>query len=172
MGSRPSLFSPFAGMIRIRFDGCNLSPALRKRDTPAHVTLAEQAPALTSSGSWTNDRKSEPAAPGWIAVVVSGLQRFFLALALLVGFTIGVSLLYAYLAGGSARRAIALGFYIIGASLAVGGSLSSAPLEPTPYRLGGETRRRRTMNSMAVSLVYGLILVAIGVAVDARRALF
>lgn len=87
------------------------------------------------------------------------------------------------LAGESFNRALSLGFYFVGAFLAVAGFFLGnrgplRPLRPDEQPRGSRPLRRATSHeqfeSMAVSAVFvllGFVLMAIGIVVDARLEL-
>jgi hypothetical protein len=54
-------------------------------------------------------------------VVVGGIRRILVAIALVAGFTLVSSLLLSLVAGTSVRRSVAVGFYMVGSILLLAG---------------------------------------------------
>lgn len=123
--------------------------------------------------------------------MVAALRRFFLLIAGAAGLTAAVSLLFGLLAGSSLDRAVSLGFYLGGCFLLVAGffvgNRGPARVKSETAASGGwpmfgfGTRRLRwatlseqmdTINSSAVFVTIGLVLVLIGLAVDTRHSIF
>jgi hypothetical protein len=122
--------------------------------------------------------------------MLAALRRLTLLVALASAFTVVGSLLLGLLVGASLDRSVALGFYGLGCFLMISGffvgnrgparlksdSPDSAML-PLPGFGGRRLRwatleeQNETINSSAVFVLLGLILVLIGVAVDTRHSL-
>ena len=113
------------------------------------------------------------------AVRLVGLLGGASALVLVTSVPIGL------LTHGSLNRAVSLGFYIFGAFLVViglaggtRGPFRSAPEDHATVRLGRQLRRatleelNETINTAAVVVVIGVVLLVIGVAIDGRYTLF
>jgi hypothetical protein len=123
--------------------------------------------------------------------MLAALRRFALVTFLCVGVTASLSLLFGALAGASVNRALALGFYLMGSFLLLAGffvgnrgpiRVQSEEAGPIFLPLPGYGPRRlrwatlgeqnETINSSAVFVVLGLVLIAVGILVDARQSLF
>jgi hypothetical protein len=110
-------------------------------------------------------------------------RRFLLMLAAIGGLTLLLSLPIG-LASGDVSRAVATGFYLIGAFMLVAGFFIG---NRGPVRLGGgENRgflgsgrfywaapkeREETLNSSALFVVLGIVLIVCGVLADSRYPL-
>ncbi len=122
--------------------------------------------------------------------MVAALRRLVFLVALTSGLTAGISALLGLLVHASLDRAISLGFYGVGCFLMVSGffvgnrgpaRVKSEPAGPSMLPLPGFGARRlrwatpeeqnETIGNSAVFIVLGLILVVIGVIVDARHSL-
>jgi hypothetical protein len=122
--------------------------------------------------------------------MVAGLRRLTLAILLCVGVTLVVSLVIGALAGASVDRSLVLGFYLMGCFLMVAGFFvgnrgparikSETPGPITPFGASGDRQLRwatlgeqdETINSSAVLVGLGVVLVVIGVLLDGRHAIF
>jgi len=124
--------------------------------------------------------------------VIAGIRRGLLILAAIAAPTAVVSLLLGLAAGTAVQRALATGFYVVGAMLMVAGVLSGArgPLRAAPpgdagdasplfgmglgrrrLRKATDEERRETVFGAMLFLVLGLMLVALGVVADAENEL-
>ena len=124
--------------------------------------------------------------------MVRGLGRLAVAIALCVGLTAAGSALIGLLVGGSLDRSLVLGFYLVGCFFMVAGFFvgnrgparvkSEEPgASATPFGVFSGSRRLRwatlgeqeeTINSSAVFVTLGIILVVVGVLLDSRHSLF
>ena len=119
--------------------------------------------------------------------LAAGIRRFVLLLLLASGVTAAVSLLFGLLAGASAGRAVSVGFYLVGSFLLVAGFFVG---NRGPVRLrsdeeagmfgGGSRRRLRwataderedSLNTSAVFVAVGALLIVFGVLADSRYEL-
>ena len=119
--------------------------------------------------------------------MVAGIRRILLILASISALTAALSLLAGLAAGGSLARALATGFYLVGAFLMIAGLLSGVrgPMRSvgtsdrapalTLFGLGLTARglrratheeRHDTLFTAVLFLGLGLVLVAVGVAAD------
>jgi len=119
--------------------------------------------------------------------VLAGIRRILLILASISALTAAVSLLGALAAGASPGRALATGFYLVGAFLMIAGVLSGArgPLRAAgtsdrapaltlfgfgvtarALRKASHEERHDTLVTAVLFLGLGLALVAVGVAAD------
>jgi len=123
--------------------------------------------------------------------VLAALRRFFLLVLGAAALTAGVSLVFGVLAGSALDRAVSLGFYLGGCFLLLAGffvgnrgparvKTDSSGEWGWPF-FGGGTRKLRwatlseqmdTINSSAVFVTIGLVLVLLGLAVDTRHSIF
>jgi hypothetical protein len=124
--------------------------------------------------------------------MVRGLGRLAIAVLLCVGLTAVGSLLIGLIIGASVDRSLVLGFYLVGCFFMLTGFFvgNRGPArvkseEPgaaaTPFGVFSGSRRLRwatlgeqeeTINSSAVFVTLGIILVIAGVLLDSRHALF
>jgi hypothetical protein len=118
--------------------------------------------------------------------MVAGLRRLAVAILLCVAVTVAVSLVIGALVDAS----LVLGFYLMGCFLMVAGFFvgnrgparikSETPGPITPFGAIGDRRLRwatlgeqeETINSSAVLVGLGVVLVVIGVLLDGRHAIF
>jgi len=118
------------------------------------------------------------------ASLAGAARRFGTLLAGVAGVTALGSLVLALASGSSIDRAISLGFYIIGSFLLVAGffignrgpvrlrnDADSAPIGPRTVRVASLEEREGAINDSAIFIVLGLVLIVIGVVVDARMQL-
>ncbi len=122
----------------------------------------------------------------------AALRRLALAVLLSVAVTAALSLLIGVVVGSTVDRSLVLGFYLMGCFLMVAGfflgnrgparvkSESARPVA-TPFGvLSGDRRLRwatlgeqeEAINTSAVLVGLGIILVAIGVLLDGRHSIF
>jgi hypothetical protein len=115
----------------------------------------------------------------WVAAArrFSGLLGTIAGAAVVVGAALGL------LTGTSLNRSISLAFYIAGAFLVAGGFVLGirGPYRPEPHetsvRIGRRLRRttpeeaREAVNLTVLLVVLGLVLLAIGTAIDSRYQL-
>jgi hypothetical protein len=120
-----------------------------------------------------------------MAILVAGLRRFAVILAVLAAVTAGGSLALTALAGWSANRAVSSGFDLVGAFFLIVGFFVG---NRGPVRLKGagaamlfsERRmrwatpmeREEAISDSAVFVSVGLAMIIIGVAIDSRYRLF
>lgn len=124
--------------------------------------------------------------------MVRGLGRLAVATLLSVGLTALGSLVIGLLIGASIDRSLVLGFYLVGCFFMVAGFFvgnrgparvksEEAGAAATPFGVFSGSRRLRwatlgeqedTINSSAVFVTLGIILVVVGVLLDGRHALF
>jgi hypothetical protein len=124
-------------------------------------------------------------------MLVAALRRLVIAILLCVAVTAVASLGIGALVGASIDRSLVLGFYLGGCLLMVAGffvgnrgparvkSESPGPAM-TPFGVLGDRRLRwatlgeqdETINSSAVFVGLGVVLVVIGVLIDGRHAIF
>jgi hypothetical protein len=122
----------------------------------------------------------------------AALRRLALAVALSVGVTAAGSAVVGALVGSSIDRALVLGFYLMGCLLMVAGfflgnrgpaRVSSESPRPmaTPFGIFSGDRKLRwatlgeqeeTINSSALLIGLGVVLVAVGVLLDSRHSFF
>ena len=113
------------------------------------------------------------------AVFLAGVRRFLMVLGMLAGATAVGSALLGFLTGSDISRSIAIGFYLVGSGLLIGGFFvgNRGPArpkgdKPTPMfgsrfvRWANPEEVRETMNTSAVYLSLGFALILLGVAVD------
>lgn len=121
--------------------------------------------------------------------VIAGIRRGLLILAAIAVPTAVVSLLLGLAAGTAVQRALATGFYVVGAMLMLVGVLSGArgPLRAAPPGDGGDEsplfgmglgrrrlrkatdeERREAVFGAMLFLFLGLVLVALGAVADAE----
>jgi hypothetical protein len=123
-------------------------------------------------------------------MLLASLRRLAVAILLCVTVTVAGSLAIGALAGASLDRSLVLGFYLMGCFLMVAGFFvgnrgparikSEGPGPITPFGAFGDRRLRwatlgeqdETINTSAVLVGLGVILVIIGVLLDGRHAVF
>jgi hypothetical protein len=123
-------------------------------------------------------------------MVAAAGRRFLALLGIAAGVTVVGSMLLAAAGGVSVRRALALGFYLVGSFLLLAGffvgSRGRARVETTPSRRGGGlgpavgARRVRaasrdeqseTIGTSAIFISLGVVLLVSGVLLDSRHDL-
>jgi hypothetical protein len=125
-------------------------------------------------------------------MLVAALRRLAFVTVLAVGVTVVLSLILGLLTGSSVNRALTLGFYLVGCFLLVVGFFvgnrgparvkGEDTVGPTVLPIPGAGARRlrwatlteqnETINNSAVFISLGLILIALGAAIDTRHSLF
>jgi len=121
-------------------------------------------------------------------MLIPALRRFAQLLVAVGAGTTVASILLGLLVGASLSRSIAIGFYLVGCFLLIGGFFfgSRGPVRPRGddtggmlFRLGTRGLRWATteeheeaINTSAVFLSLGFVLILLGVASDSRHALF
>ena len=123
-------------------------------------------------------------------MLLAALRRLVVAVALCVGVTVAVSLVVGVLAGASVDRSLVLGFYLMGCFLLVAGffvgnrgparikSERAGPISPFGAFADRQLRwatlgeQDETINTSAVLVGLGVILVVIGVLLDGRESIF
>jgi hypothetical protein len=119
------------------------------------------------------------------AILVAGLRRFALLLLGIAAVTTVVSLLLALLTGWNPDRAVAVGFDLVGVFFLVAGFFVG---NRGPVRLKGQAsallfgerhvrwatdaEREESISDSAIFIVLGVVMIAIGIAVDSRYRLF
>jgi hypothetical protein len=122
---------------------------------------------------------------------LAALRRLVLLALGAVALTAALSLLLGLLAGGSANRSLVLGFYLTGCFLLICGFFvgnrgptrvksESAGAVVIPFigigsrnlRWANLREQNETINNSAVFICIGLILVAVGIALDTQQSLF
>ena len=125
-------------------------------------------------------------------MLVAALRRLAFVTVLAVSVTVVLSLILGLLAGSSINRSLTLGFYLVGCFLLVVGFFVG---NRGPARVKGEdtvgpmvlpipgagdrrlrwatlTEQHETINNSAIFIALGLILIALGAAIDTRHSLF
>ena len=124
-------------------------------------------------------------------MLIAALRRFLLLALGTIALTAAVSLLFGLLAGGSANRSLVLGFYLTGCFLLVCGFFvgnrgptrvksESAGAVVVPFvgvgsrslRWASLGEQNETINNSALFVCLGLVLVAVGIALDTQNSLF
>ena len=113
------------------------------------------------------------------AVLVAGLRRYFTVLGGLAAATAVASLLAAVLLGSDVSRSLAIGYYLVGAALLIGGFFvgNRGPVrakrnQPIPLlgtrfvRWATLEEQDETINTSAVYVSLGFGLILIGVLAD------
>jgi hypothetical protein len=126
-------------------------------------------------------------------VLLAGLRRLVVLLAVVAGLTIGLSLLVGLALGSSAGRAVATGLYVVGSFFLVVGVLSGirGPVRPKGddegrdavgglfgvgifsrgIRTASDDERSDATSTSWLFLTLGLLLLVLAVAVDGRTRL-
>jgi hypothetical protein len=118
------------------------------------------------------------------AMLVAALRRFLTLLAGVGAFTIACSLVLGTLFGAPVLRSISLGFYLVGSFLLIAGFFvgnrgpvrlkheeGTALFSSRVVRWATPEEREDTINTSAVFVVLGLVLIVCGVAADDRHRL-
>jgi hypothetical protein len=124
-------------------------------------------------------------------MLIPALRRFALLLVAIAICTAVMSMLFGLLLGASLARSITIGFYLMGCFLLLAGFLfgNRGPVRPKGeadavagdifFRLGSRRLRwatseeqKEAINTSAVYLPIGFILILLGVASDSQHALF
>src|SRR5262245_35620289 len=115
--------------------------------------------------------------------LAAGARRFAVLLAGIAGATAAVSFAVGVLAGAETDRALSLGFYLVGSLLLVAGffvgNRGPARLDETGdaseqlakgrrVRWASRDERVIALNESAIFVTVGLVLILIGIVVDAR----
>jgi hypothetical protein len=114
----------------------------------------------------------------------SAARRFFLLFAGVAAVTAGVSLVLGLAVGVSVDRAVSVGLYLVGSFMLVAGffvgnrgpirrsdSTGASSFGSKIVRVATPQEREETINSSAVFVVLGIVLVVLGVLVDGRYRL-
>jgi hypothetical protein len=122
----------------------------------------------------------------------AGLRRLAFAVLLAIGVTAVISLVIGLLVGSSLDRSLVLGFYLVGCFLMLAGFFvgnrgptrvksESPAASATPFGVFSGDRRLRwatlreqeeSINSSAVFVGIGIVLVIIGILLDSRHSFF
>jgi hypothetical protein len=117
-------------------------------------------------------------------MLIAALRRFAVMLGGIGAATVAVSLAFGTLAGLSAGRSIAIGLYLVGSLLMVGGFFlgNRGPLRPRgeseglfgprPVRGATTDEREEAINSSALFVSLGFVLVLLGLASDPAHSFF
>ena len=125
-------------------------------------------------------------------MLVAALRRLAFVLVLALGVTVVLSLLLGLLIGAGVNRSLTVGFYLGGSFLLIVGFFvgnrgparvkGEDTIGPTMLPIPGAGSRRlrwatlgeqnETINNSALFISLGLILVALGAAIDTRHSLF
>jgi hypothetical protein len=113
------------------------------------------------------------------AVLVAGLRRFFTVFGVAALGTAVVSLIAALMLGSDVSRSVAVGFYLVGATLLIGGFFvgNRGPVrakrdQPIPVfgtrfvRWATADELNETINTSAVYVSLGFALIIVGVLAD------
>jgi hypothetical protein len=113
------------------------------------------------------------------AVLVAGLRRFFTVFGIAALGTAVVSLIAALMLGSDVSRSVAVGFYLVGATLLIGGFFvgNRGPVrakrdQPIPVfgtrfvRWATADELNETINTSAVYVSLGFALIIVGVLAD------
>jgi hypothetical protein len=135
--------------------------------------LTPMSGELTSQAGWTAPEpidprlkpKAEKAPPRTTReVILHGLLRLVVTLALIAGATALVALLFVYFRGSSAVRTFALAYIFVGAGLLALAFFHQTGQESEWYR--DRTEHEMAFNWSTVYALFGVLLLAIGLALD------
>jgi hypothetical protein len=135
--------------------------------------LTPMSGELTSQAGWTAPEpidprlkpKAEKAPPRTMReVILHGLLRLVVTLALIAGATALVALLFVYFRGSSAVRTFALAYIFVGAGLLALAFFHQTGQESEWYR--DRTEHEMAFNWSTVYALFGVLLLAIGLALD------
>jgi hypothetical protein len=120
-------------------------------------------------------------------MLVAALRRFAVLLAIVAGVTVAVSMLFGALAGASVTRSISLGCYGMGSFLLIAGffvgNRGPARVRAETAESGGifspwvggrimrwatATEVEETINTSAIFITLGLVMIVLGIVVDSR----
>jgi hypothetical protein len=121
-------------------------------------------------------------------MLAAAARRYLLLFAAAAGVTVALSGLFALVAGSSVRRALALGFYLIGSFLLIAGFFvgsrgrarpvsdenerGSLPfLSARRVRSATVEEERETISASAIFISLGVSLLVVGVVVDSQAQL-
>ncbi len=115
-------------------------------------------------------------------VLLAALRRFLVLLALTAGITTAGSIAFGALGGASLSRSISVGFYLVGSFLLIAGFFvgnrgparpkQDAPiLGPRLMRWATASETEDALNTSAVFVVLGFVLILLGLLVDSRLRL-
>jgi hypothetical protein len=114
----------------------------------------------------------------------AAIRRFVVLLAAITVVTGALSLLAGLAGGGSAERAVAVGFYLVGSFMLIAGFFigNRGPVRPKgtgPMFFGSRImrwatplEREESLNESALFVALGFALILIGVVVDSRNGFF
>jgi hypothetical protein len=119
---------------------------------------------------------------GRLALLRAAARRFAVILAIAVGGTAGFFFLGGLLLGASANRSISLGLYLVGCFLLVSGFFlgNRGPLRveneeslvglrrPRRLRTAGFSEQAESINTSAIMVAIGLVMVMLAAGVDSR----
>jgi hypothetical protein len=106
-------------------------------------------------------------------VLLGGIRRLLGLIALVGGITLVVSLMFGALAGSSARRAIAVGFYVVGSIILLAGFFvgnrgvlrsEGDPERPNMFGFGRKRVRSATGEEQRESVRISAIVIGLGIA--------
>jgi hypothetical protein len=119
---------------------------------------------------------------GRLALLRAAARRFAVILAIAVGGTAGFFFLGGLLLGASANRSISLGLYLVGCFLLVSGFFlgNRGPLRvvneeslvglrrPRQLRTAGFSEQAESINTSAIMVAIGLVMLMLAAGVDSR----
>ena len=122
-------------------------------------------------------------------MLASAARRFLILLGAAAGVTVAGSLLLGLAAGSSVRRALTVGFYLMGSFLLLAGFFvgtrgrTRVETDSTrggllPYlasrrlRMASEEEEREVIGTSAIVITLGLFLIVVGAAVDPENDLY
>jgi hypothetical protein len=125
--------------------------------------------------------RSAPPPQSRASLLAAGARRFVVLLLVIAGVTAAASFVLGLAAGVSTSRAVSLGFYLVGSFLTVAGfflgnrgpaRLTSDPQEGLDVgrrvRWASRDERVTALNESAIFVAIGVVLLVLGVLVDAR----
>lgn len=118
---------------------------------------------------------------------MAGVQRFVVLLVIAAAITASASLLFGLLSGASPSRAVSIGFYLVGCFLLIGGffvgnrgpARLKSEEDAGPFGFGSRRRLRwataderdDAINTSAIFVLLGFVLILLGVLADSRHDL-
>src|SRR5205823_10311978 len=169
-------------------------PRRRRAPPPPPGRRRPPPPLPLPARALADDRGGDPAADAAggrrrVAMVRAAVRRFCLLLAGAAALTVLASLFFGLLAGVAAGRSISVGFYLVGSFLLIGGFFmgNRGPLrlkredQELPFvpflgsrvvRWATPDEREEAINTSALYVALGLVLILLGVVADSRYHLF